>query len=73
MISMRVCEESVGTPILDSLLANYWRRGQGESLTRVTWLMRVISSQLRALRLLYLHAVQVTGPVPDLVSGRVPL
>jgi hypothetical protein len=37
----------------DPLFANYWRRGQQRLLMQVTWLMTVIASQLKALRLLY--------------------
>jgi len=46
----------------DRLLANYWRRGQQGLLMQVTWLMTVIASQLKALRLLYFRALRSDGP-----------
>jgi hypothetical protein len=45
------------TRTLDPLLANYWRRGQCESLPQVTRLITVVWGQLRVLRLLYFRAV----------------
>jgi len=48
----------------DHLLANYWQRGQRESLTQVTRSMTVMQGRLRALRLLYFRAVRGDRPVP---------